>query len=260
MKRNVTTPASDFAYGSNLDQTQLLSRCPSARLESAAVSRGYALAFGGFTGRWNGAVATIARVRVRCARGTRETGGARRAPAMPTRPRRKPLAKLGRMPRFSPQSSRGGTHADRRRESAERDHQGGGRKGGAPLAGCDGVARAALRGRNCADRRAAGGIIRTRRKSWITWSTWGWPTEREPRGLLASAEHRARAVGGEPRGPAIALAWRAQMRCRMGPRGGSPLNEPRRPRNVRLYAPPPAASLLIRGAHAPRNVQLAAET
>ena len=47
-----------FAYGSNLDDDQMRSRCASARAEARAVLANYALAFGGFSHRWDGAVAS----------------------------------------------------------------------------------------------------------------------------------------------------------------------------------------------------------
>ena len=50
-----------FSYGSNLDEGQMRSRCPSARAESCAVLLNYALAFGGFSHRWGGAVASVVR-------------------------------------------------------------------------------------------------------------------------------------------------------------------------------------------------------
>lgn len=48
-----------FAYGSNLDLAQMRERCPSARKEARAVLQGYAIAFGGWSARWGGAVASI---------------------------------------------------------------------------------------------------------------------------------------------------------------------------------------------------------
>jgi gamma-glutamylcyclotransferase len=52
-----------FAYGSNLDLAQIKARCPSARLVGAARLRGYALAFGGWSCRWGGSVATVLRAK-----------------------------------------------------------------------------------------------------------------------------------------------------------------------------------------------------
>jgi gamma-glutamylcyclotransferase (GGCT)/AIG2-like uncharacterized protein YtfP len=52
-----------FAYGSNLSTRQMRSRCATARVEGRAVLRNYALAFGGFSARWGGPVATIVPVR-----------------------------------------------------------------------------------------------------------------------------------------------------------------------------------------------------
>ena len=50
-----------FTYGSNMDEGQMRSRCPGARVEARAVLCNYALAFGGFSHRWGGAVATVVR-------------------------------------------------------------------------------------------------------------------------------------------------------------------------------------------------------
>jgi gamma-glutamylcyclotransferase len=52
-----------YAYGSNLSAKQMRSRCPSARAEDRAVLPNHALAFGGFSRRWQGAVASIVRSR-----------------------------------------------------------------------------------------------------------------------------------------------------------------------------------------------------
>ena len=52
-----------FAYGSNLDHAQMRARCPTAKREARATLRGYALTFGGFSHRWNGAVASVRRAR-----------------------------------------------------------------------------------------------------------------------------------------------------------------------------------------------------
>jgi len=48
-----------FAYGSNLDTKQMRSRCASASVDARAVLRNHALAFGGFSARWGGPVATL---------------------------------------------------------------------------------------------------------------------------------------------------------------------------------------------------------
>jgi gamma-glutamylcyclotransferase len=48
-----------FAYGSNLSVRQMRSRCPSARVEARAALPNHALAFGGFSRRWGGAVASV---------------------------------------------------------------------------------------------------------------------------------------------------------------------------------------------------------
>jgi gamma-glutamylcyclotransferase len=52
-----------FAYGSNLDEAQMRARCPTARLEARATLPGHTLTFGGFSHRWNGAVASVRRAR-----------------------------------------------------------------------------------------------------------------------------------------------------------------------------------------------------
>jgi gamma-glutamylcyclotransferase len=52
-----------FAYGSNLDGRQMRSRCASAEAAARAVLSNHALAFGGFSRRWGGAVATIVQSR-----------------------------------------------------------------------------------------------------------------------------------------------------------------------------------------------------
>lgn len=50
-----------FAYGSNLDDDQMRARCSSACVVARAVLPNYALAFGGFSHRWGGAVASMVR-------------------------------------------------------------------------------------------------------------------------------------------------------------------------------------------------------
>jgi gamma-glutamylcyclotransferase (GGCT)/AIG2-like uncharacterized protein YtfP len=52
-----------FAYGSNLDEAQMRARCPTARRMARATLRGHALTFGGFSHRWQGAVASVRRKR-----------------------------------------------------------------------------------------------------------------------------------------------------------------------------------------------------
>ncbi|HEU4406820.1 MAG TPA: gamma-glutamylcyclotransferase family protein [Polyangiaceae bacterium] len=52
-----------FAFGSNLDGAQMRARCPSARAVGRARLEGHALAFGGFSARWGGAVASVVRRR-----------------------------------------------------------------------------------------------------------------------------------------------------------------------------------------------------
>lgn len=48
-----------FAYGSNLDDGQMRSRCPTSRLDACAVLSDHALSFGGYSLRWKGAVANV---------------------------------------------------------------------------------------------------------------------------------------------------------------------------------------------------------
>lgn len=48
-----------FAYGSNLDESQLRSRCPSSTFAGLATLPGHALAFVGHSHGWDGAVATV---------------------------------------------------------------------------------------------------------------------------------------------------------------------------------------------------------
>lgn len=50
-----------FAYGSNLDEEQMKERCPGARPAGIATLPNHALAFGGFSHRWSGAVASVRR-------------------------------------------------------------------------------------------------------------------------------------------------------------------------------------------------------
>ena len=52
-----------FAYGSNLDEAQMRSRCPSAVPAGRATLRGHALTFGGYSHRWRGPVASVLRKR-----------------------------------------------------------------------------------------------------------------------------------------------------------------------------------------------------
>lgn len=52
-----------FAYGSNLDALQMRQRCPGSALMGAGALPNHAIGFGGFSARWNGAVATIAQKR-----------------------------------------------------------------------------------------------------------------------------------------------------------------------------------------------------
>jgi hypothetical protein len=48
-----------FAYGSNLDWFQMKRRCPDAKFSSTARLHGWKLTFGGHSGWWGGAVATL---------------------------------------------------------------------------------------------------------------------------------------------------------------------------------------------------------
>jgi hypothetical protein len=50
-----------FSFGSNLDENQMLARCPSARPGYRAVLPDYALTFTGFSHSWGGAVASVVR-------------------------------------------------------------------------------------------------------------------------------------------------------------------------------------------------------
>jgi gamma-glutamylcyclotransferase len=59
----MTTPITVFAYGSNLDERQMLDRCPSAVVEARASLANHALVFGGYSVRWDSAVASLARVK-----------------------------------------------------------------------------------------------------------------------------------------------------------------------------------------------------
>jgi gamma-glutamylcyclotransferase len=52
-----------FAYGSNLDEAQMRERCPAAQRVARATLRGHVLTFGGFSHKWNGAVASVRRAR-----------------------------------------------------------------------------------------------------------------------------------------------------------------------------------------------------
>ncbi len=48
-----------FAFGSNMNLRQMFTRCPNATLRGPAVLRDFRIGFGGYSRRWNGAVATI---------------------------------------------------------------------------------------------------------------------------------------------------------------------------------------------------------
>lgn len=52
-----------FAYGSNLDDAQMRARCANARVVARAVLPNHVLAFGGFSHRWGGAVASVVRAK-----------------------------------------------------------------------------------------------------------------------------------------------------------------------------------------------------
>lgn len=48
-----------FAYGSNMDVHQMLSRCPSASYVGVGLLKNFRLTFGGWSEKWGGGVATI---------------------------------------------------------------------------------------------------------------------------------------------------------------------------------------------------------
>lgn len=48
-----------FAFGSNMHAPQLFARCPGARLIGPGILRDHRIAFGGWSTKWRGAVATI---------------------------------------------------------------------------------------------------------------------------------------------------------------------------------------------------------
>jgi len=50
-----------FAFGSNLDRTQMRRRCPQSALVGPASLPKHRLVFGGFSRHWKGAVATVVR-------------------------------------------------------------------------------------------------------------------------------------------------------------------------------------------------------
>lgn len=50
-----------LAYGSNMSPAQMQRRCPGAKLVGAVVLRSYRLSFAGWSGSWQGGVATIER-------------------------------------------------------------------------------------------------------------------------------------------------------------------------------------------------------
>ncbi len=58
-----------FAYGSNLDEEQMRARCPAAARGPRATLHHHALAFGGFSPRWQGAVASVVREKGRTVAG-----------------------------------------------------------------------------------------------------------------------------------------------------------------------------------------------
>lgn len=51
-----------FAYGSNLDEDQMLRRCPEAELVGPAMLPNHVLCFAGFSPAWRGAVASVKRL------------------------------------------------------------------------------------------------------------------------------------------------------------------------------------------------------
>ncbi len=65
-----------FAYGSNLDEGQMLERCPGAKTMGHATLPNHALTFGGFSHKWSSAVASVRR-----AAGERVEGVLYRLPA-----------------------------------------------------------------------------------------------------------------------------------------------------------------------------------
>jgi gamma-glutamylcyclotransferase len=67
--RDTKTVMLVFAYASNLDAAQMRARCPSAHAAGPARLEGHALAFGGFSARWGGAVASVVRARGRAVEG-----------------------------------------------------------------------------------------------------------------------------------------------------------------------------------------------
>jgi len=58
-----------FAFGSNLDRWQMRRRCPRARIVGTATLPNHRLVFGGFSKRWDCAVATIVRDKTACVPG-----------------------------------------------------------------------------------------------------------------------------------------------------------------------------------------------
>lgn len=62
-------PVLYFAYGSNLDDAQMRARCANAHVVGRGTLPNYALVFGGFSHRWGGAVASVARAKGACVEG-----------------------------------------------------------------------------------------------------------------------------------------------------------------------------------------------
>lgn len=60
MTLSTPEPILYFAYGSNLDRSQMRRRCPGGRFVGCASLPGYDLGFGGYSRTWAGAVATLA--------------------------------------------------------------------------------------------------------------------------------------------------------------------------------------------------------
>jgi gamma-glutamylcyclotransferase (GGCT)/AIG2-like uncharacterized protein YtfP len=71
-----------FAYGSNLCHAQMAERCPSARMEARAELRGYVIAFGGYSARWGGGVASVVQVHGGVVEGLLYTIGANEVPLL----------------------------------------------------------------------------------------------------------------------------------------------------------------------------------
>jgi gamma-glutamylcyclotransferase (GGCT)/AIG2-like uncharacterized protein YtfP len=75
MGRRMSKRTLYFAFGSNLDRWQMRQRCPGARIEGAATLPKHRLVFGGFSRRWDSAVASIVRDAASCVPGMLYTLG-----------------------------------------------------------------------------------------------------------------------------------------------------------------------------------------